>query len=82
MDFNMDLDIETFKKFQQFLKMKETMNKYKIMEEQLNSRKRSVKKYSQTEKGKQRRREASRRYYAKKRAEKLKSMANINAVSN
>ena len=82
MELNMDLDAETFKKFQKFLAMKETIDKYKKMEEKNNRRKMSAMKYAKSEKGKARRREASRNYYARKRAEKLKSMANINAVSN
>jgi hypothetical protein len=82
MELNMDLDAETFKKFQKFLAMKETIDKYKRMEEKNNKRKMSAMKYAKSEKGKARRREASRNYYARKRAEKLKSLYKSNAVSN
>ena len=82
MELNMDLDAETFKKFQKFLAMKETIDKYKRMEEKNNKRKMSAMKYAKSEKGKARRREASRNYYARKRAEKLKSLSKSNAVSN
>ena len=82
MELNMNLDAETFKKFQKFLAMKETIDKYKRMEEKNNKRKMSAMKYAKSEKGKARRREASRNYYARKRAEKLKSLSKSNAVSN
>ena len=82
MEINMEMNAETFKKFQKFLAIKETMEKYKKMEITIARRNKAIKKYSQSEKGKARRREASRRYYAKKKAEKLLSNNSINAVSN
>ena len=49
---------------------------------QHNKQKGYLKKYHMSERGKQKRREAAKRYYAKKKAEKLISQPNINAVSS
>ena len=55
----------------------EEMQKYKIA---YDKQKQWCKKYHMTEQGKQKRREAQRRYYAKKKLDKLNSTPIVNAV--
>tara|TARA_R110002012_G_C11537010_1_gene601094 strand:+ start:301 stop:483 length:183 start_codon:yes stop_codon:yes gene_type:complete len=55
----------------------EQIQKYKLAYEK---QKAWCKKYHMTDKGKEKRREAQRRYYAKKKAEKLNSTPIINAL--
>tara|TARA_R110001592_G_scaffold96063_5_gene276168 strand:+ start:1190 stop:1417 length:228 start_codon:yes stop_codon:yes gene_type:complete len=71
-----ELSPEQMKMVLAFVKAKEFTDKMKKFEDRQNKFKKSVKKYHMSEKGKMARREASRRYYLKKKAKK-KPIANL-----